>query len=132
MALAVLRILGIGSGFPHTVVVAMNVSSGKLNSKDIVKVENQVLHEEALKKISIVSPHATVNIIRDYKVAEKHHVSLPQELRGILKCPNRNCISNDAQERVSSFFICEREEPAEFRCHYCGTLVEAEKAEIIA
>lgn len=132
MALTVLRILAIGSGFPHAVVVAMNVSSGKFASKDIVKVENQVLDEEALKKISIVSPHATVNIIKDYKVAGKHHVSLPQELRSILKCPNRNCISNDGLERVNSFFICEREEPTEFRCHYCETLVEAEKAEILA
>jgi aspartate carbamoyltransferase regulatory subunit len=132
MALTVLHILGIGQGFPHTVVVAMNVSSGKIGSKDIVKVENQVLDEETLQKISIVSPHATVNIIRDFEVAAKHHVSLPKEIHGIVKCPNRNCLSNAAHERVSSFFFCEREEPAEFRCHYCETLIAAESVELIA
>ena len=132
MALTVLRILGIGAAVSHSVVVAMNVPSGALAHKDIVKVENQVLDEEALKKIAIVAPHATVNIIEDFEITAKHHISLPRALRGIIKCPNRNCISNQDHERVSSFFICEREEPIEFRCHYCEALLQAEQAELYA
>ena len=131
MAPAVLRILGIDRGFSDVVVVAMNVKSSQLGSKDIVKVENQILDEETLKKISIIAPQATINIVEDFEIVEKHGVSLPQELRGILKCPNRNCITNASTERVASFFVCEREDPVEFRCHYCEELVEAERSELI-
>ncbi len=130
MAPAVLKILGIDRGFSDVVVVAMNVKSSQLGSKDIVKVENQILDEETLKKISIIAPHATINIVKDFEIVEKRGVSLPKELRGILKCPNRNCITNST-ERVESYFVCERKDPVEFRCHYCEELVEAEQAELI-
>lgn len=132
MAPAVLRILGIDRGFSNTVVVAMNVKSSQLTSKDIVKVENHVLDEEALKKISIIAPQATINIVENFEIVEKHGVSLPKELRGTVKCPNRNCITNAPQERIPSLFICESEVPVEFRCHYCEELVEAERVELIS
>ncbi len=131
MAPAVLRILGIDRGFSDVVVVAMNVRSTQLGSKDIVKVENQILDEETLKKISIIAPQATINIVKDYQIVEKRGISLPQELRGILRCPNRNCITNFPAERVQSFFICEKENPPQFRCHYCEELVEEARVELI-
>jgi len=130
MAPAVLKILGIDRGFSDVVVVAMNVRSKKLGSKDIVKVENRILSEEALKKISIIAPQATINLVEDFRIVSKHGVSLPKELRGVLRCPNRNCITN-SEEGVESFFTCEREEPVLLRCHYCEDLVEAEEAELI-
>lgn len=129
MAPTVLRILGIDQGFRDSVIVAMNVKSEKLGSKDIVKVENQVIKEEELKKISIVSPQATVNIIKDFAIAEKRQVELPQELVGIVKCPNRNCITNSS-ERVPSHFIVESKDPLELRCHYCEELVEENEVEV--
>lgn len=130
MAPAVLRILGIDRGFSDVVVVAMNVKSSHLGNKDIVKMENQILDEETLKKISIIAPQATINIVEDYQIVDKRGVSLPKELRGILKCPNRNCITN-SPEFVQSLFICKREDPPEFRCHYCEELVEADRVELI-
>jgi len=129
MAPTVLRILGIDEGFSNVVVVAMNVRSGKLGHKDIVKVENRILSESLLRKIAIVSPEATVNIIREFKVAEKRKVELPKELRGIVRCPNRNCITN-SEERVESYFVIESKSPLRLRCHYCEELVEGEKVEI--
>lgn len=129
MAPTVLRILGIDEGFSNVVVVAMNVKSGKLGHKDIVKVENRILSESLLRKIAIVSPDATVNIIRDFKVAGKHTVELPKELKGIVKCPNRNCITN-SEERVESYFALESKSPLLLRCHYCEELVEGDRVEI--
>jgi len=130
MAPAVLKILGIERGTSDVVVVAMNVRSQKLGSKDIVKVENQILDEETLKKISIIAPQATINLVEDFSIVEKHGVSLPKELHGIIKCPNRGCITN-SPEGVESFFVCEREDPVEFRCHYCEELVGADRVELI-
>ncbi len=129
MAPTVLRILGIDEGFSNVVVVAMNVKSGKLGHKDIVKVENRILSESLLRKIAIVSPDATVNIIKEFKVAEKRTVELPKEIKGIVKCPNRNCITN-SEERVESYFVIERKSPLELRCHYCEELVEGDRVEI--
>lgn len=130
MAPAVLKILGIDRGTPEVVVVALNVRSRELGRKDIVKIENRIIDEETLKRISIIAPQATINLIENYQIVEKHGVSLPKELRGILRCPNRKCITN-SPEGVSTLFICEREEPIEFRCHYCEELVEADHAELI-
>jgi aspartate carbamoyltransferase regulatory subunit len=130
MAPAVLKILGIEAGVSDIVVVAMNVRSGQLGRKDIVKIENVILDEEMLQKIAIIAPQATINLIENYSVIRKHKVSLPRELRGVVRCPNRNCITN-APERVQTFFILERENPVELRCHYCEELVEGDHVELI-
>lgn len=130
MAPAVLKILGIERGCPDTVIVAMNVRSNRLGLKDMVKVENRALEAETVKKIAIVAPQATVNIIRDMKVAEKIQVELPQELIGIIRCPNRNCITNSS-ERVVPHFTVESRDPLTMRCHYCESLVEGPAAELL-
>jgi aspartate carbamoyltransferase regulatory subunit len=131
MAPTVLRILGIDHDTSELVVVAMNVKSSLMGSKDVVKVENQVLNESTLKKISIIAPQARVNIISDYQVSEKREVSCPHELLGIVKCPNRNCISTDLNEDVESYFLCEEHEPLRLRCRYCEIIVDADLAEIL-
>ncbi len=130
MAPAVLKILGIERGCPDTVIVAMNVRSNRLGLKDMVKVENRALEAETVKKIAIVAPQATVNIIRDMKVAEKIQVELPQELIGIIRCPNRNCITNSS-ERVVPYLTVESRDPLSMRCHYCESLVEGPAAELL-
>ncbi|MBI1730009.1 aspartate carbamoyltransferase regulatory subunit [Candidatus Acetothermia bacterium] len=131
MAPTVLRILGISDGASNVVVVAMNVKSSKLGQKDIVKVENQILDEQKFQKISIIAPQAIINIIDNYQVVEKRGVSCPHELEGILKCPNRNCITADRLEKMLTYFVCEKEEPLILRCHYCETSVAADRAEIL-
>jgi aspartate carbamoyltransferase regulatory subunit len=127
MAPIVLRILGIDAGCSDTVIVAMNVRSQRLGVKDIVKVENRALKAEVVKKIAIVAPQATVNIIKEFEVIEKIPVELPAELIGIVRCSNRNCITNSG-ERVTSYFVVESKDPLQLRCHYCETLVEGNEA----
>lgn len=128
MAPMVLRILGVERGFPEVVVMAMNVRSQKIGFKDVVKLENQFIPDELVKKIAIVAPQATVDTIKDFKVAQKRAVELPSELFGIVHCPNRNCITNSV-ERVASHFTVERRESVCLRCHYCEGLVEGESVE---
>ncbi|MFQ5794460.1 MAG: aspartate carbamoyltransferase regulatory subunit [Candidatus Bipolaricaulia bacterium] len=128
LAPQVLNILGIDRDFPSTVIVAMNVQSLRHQSKDIVKVENQILDKQEMNKIAIISPNATINIIQGFEVIEKRKVTLPHELIGIAKCPNRNCITN--HEAIESFFIVECEAPLELRCHYCEDLFGEDRVEI--
>ena len=116
-ALKVLHILGIPKSSTSIVSVAMNVKS-KYGKKDIVKVENRELAPQEVDKIALISPKATINIIRDYEVAEKHKVKLPDEVIGILRCSNPTCVSN-SNEPVKSRFIVLNKDPLEIKCYYC-------------
>jgi aspartate carbamoyltransferase regulatory subunit len=122
-ALDVIKILGITGRVDGVVTVAMNVPSKKLDTKDMVKIEGRELESEEVDKIALLAPHATINIIRNYKVVEKQRVKLPNIIRGIVKCANPACISN-SKEPVQPTFYVESEEPLRVRCHYCGYIME--------
>jgi aspartate carbamoyltransferase regulatory subunit len=122
-ALDVIKILGITGHVNLVVTVAINVPSKKLGTKDMVKIEGRELKSEEVDKIALLAPHATINIIRNYKVAEKQRVKLPNILRGIVKCANPACISN-SKEPVQPTFYVESEEPLRLRCHYCSYIME--------
>ncbi|MEM0350483.1 MAG: aspartate carbamoyltransferase regulatory subunit [Archaeoglobaceae archaeon] len=119
-ALLVLKILGIDENTKETVSMALNVPSKKMGKKDIVKVEGLFISEEKLNKIALIAPNATINLIREYKIEKKFKVKLPEIVKGILKCPNRMCISNAKEPVESIFYISLRGNEAVAKCHYCG------------
>jgi aspartate carbamoyltransferase regulatory subunit len=123
-ALNVLKILGIHAGTDAALSVAMNVRSKQMGRKDIVKVEDRELKPEEVDKIALIAPNATINIIRDSEVVEKHKVFLPQSIEGIIRCANPNCISNVEREPVVSRFTTISEQPLRFRCVYCERMIE--------
>lgn len=123
-ALNVIKILGIDGRGGGVITIAINVPSQKLGVKDIVKIEGRELKPEEVDKIALIAPHATINIIRNYKVIEKQRVKLPSMIHGIVKCINPACISNSENEPVKPIFYVESEEPLKLRCHYCGTIME--------
>ena len=116
-ALKVLHIMGVPGSTSNVVSVAMNVKS-RIGKKDIVKVENRELDPKELDKIALIAPKATINIIRNFEVAEKHTVSPPKECVGIIKCSNPTCISN-AREPVKSRFLLTSSDPPRVKCYYC-------------
>ena len=117
-AVKVLHILGIPKGFSSIISVAMNVKS-KYGKKDIVKVENRELDPHEVNKIALIAPKATINIIRDYEVAEKYKVKLPDEIIGMVRCSNPTCVSNAASEPVKSRFIVMNKDPPRIKCYFC-------------
>lgn len=125
-ALNVIKILGINGRSNGVVTIAMNVPSRKLGVKDIVKIEGRELNPEEVNKIALIAPHATINIIRNFKVVEKERVKLPSIIHGIIKCTNPPCISNSESEPVKPIFYVESEEPLRLRCHYCGHVMGKE------
>jgi len=122
-ALDVIKILGITGRVNEVVTVAINVPSKKLDVKDMVKIEGRELNSEEVDKIALLAPHATINIVRNYKVVEKQRVKLPNIIREIVKCANPACISN-SKEPVQPTFYVDSEEPLHLRCHYCGYIME--------
>jgi aspartate carbamoyltransferase regulatory subunit len=93
-ALEVVKILGITGREKRTMSIAINVPSKSLKTKDIVKIEGRALNPQEINKIALISPHATINIIRNYMVVEKSEVKLPHVIENIIKCTNPICISN--------------------------------------
>ncbi|MEM2104793.1 MAG: aspartate carbamoyltransferase regulatory subunit [Candidatus Bathyarchaeia archaeon] len=122
-ALDVVKILGITGKEKRVITIAINVPSKRFKNKDIVKIEGRELNPGEVHKIALVAPHATINIIRDYRVVEKQRVVLPNVIEGIVKCANPACVSN-SNEPVKPKFYVKSEEPLILRCHYCGYVMD--------
>ncbi len=115
----VLKILGIDDNFRDALTFAMNVPSRDLGKKDIVKVENRDIDTSEINKIAIIAPDATINIIKDYRVVKKEKVTLPEQITGIIKCPNPKCITNKEREPITSIFMVKQINPLILVCKYC-------------
>jgi aspartate carbamoyltransferase regulatory subunit len=122
-ALDVAKILGINRLEKRVITIAINVPSKNFKRKDIVKIEGRELNPQEVHKIALLAPHATINIIRNYRVVEKQRVKLPKVIEDIMKCANPACISN-SNEPVQPRFYVEDEEPLLLKCHYCGFIME--------
>jgi len=122
-ALLVLKILNITGEEGVVIAVVMNVESRKLGKKDIVKIEGRFLRMEELNKISLIAPTATINIIKDFKVYSKQRVSIPEKIKGILKCSNPSCITNQDREPVESSFTIISKTPLKVKCDYCDQIM---------
>ena len=119
MALIVLEMLGI-TGIEGTVAtLSMNVQSKKSTRKDIVKIEKRFLHRNEINQIALISPSATINEIKDYKVVNKFQVELPEVVIGFPKCINPRCITN-AREPPKQTYYVKSISPLKIRCKYCN------------
>jgi aspartate carbamoyltransferase regulatory subunit len=118
-ALNVVKILGITGTTHETLSIATNVPSRNMKCKDIVKLTNRELSKEEVDRIALISPRATINIIRNFKVCEKKGVEIPTLIEGIVRCPNPGCISNTNEPIQSRFKVL----PNGLHCHYCDWVI---------
>jgi aspartate carbamoyltransferase regulatory subunit len=125
-ALHILKILNLPDDETANVTVAMNVSSGEIGRKDIVKIENRELDPSELNQIALIAPKATINIIRDFEPVKKDKIVLPKTITSIIKCTNPKCITNFESEPITPVFNVVREYPPVVRCHYCEKLIKTE------
>jgi|MonGeyMetagenome_1017769.scaffolds.fasta_scaffold321302_2 aspartate carbamoyltransferase, regulatory subunit len=119
-ALMVLRVLRLRGG-EGRIALVMNVESRRLGRKDIVKIEGKELGDDELNLISLIAPTATINVIKDYAVVKKFQVKLPDVVKGVVKCRNPRCITNQPREdAVATFKVIRSDQPL-LQCLYCGT-----------
>ncbi len=111
-ALRIVNLLKLSTKLP--VIIAMNVESPRHGKKDMIKIEDKVLSKQETDKISLIAPKATINIIRSGKVSDKRRVAPPDEVRGLLVCPNRKCITN--HEDCGTRFLKNGEN---YKCCFC-------------
>lgn len=98
------------------VTIGFNLKSSKLGKKGIIKIANRFFTNDEINRISVVAPNVVLNVIRDYKVAEKHAVVMQDTLKGIVRCKNPQCITNN--EPMQTVFHW-NEDTHKLTCHYC-------------
>lgn len=114
-ALKIVRFLNLPN-HKKVVTIGLNLPSRAMGNKDLIKVEGRELTPEEANEVSLIAPKATVNIIRNYKIAKKFKLQLPKSIAKFIVCPNLKCITNF--ERMDTLFNVE-EKHGRLRCAYC-------------
>lgn len=120
-ALNVIKILGIVGSTTETLSIATNVPSRNMGKKDIVKISNRELSKEEVDRIALISPRATINIVRNFKVCEKQGVEIPVLIVGSVRCPNPGCITRTNEPIKSRFAVLP--DGKGLRCIYCDSVI---------
>lgn len=112
----VVNLLGL-ENLNSPITIGVNLTSKKINRKGIIKISDKFFTDDEISRLSVVAPNVVLNIIKDYEVVEKKEVKTPEELRGIIKCNNPKCITNN--EPMQTIFHVIDKERKILKCHYC-------------
>lgn len=99
------------------ITIGQNLRSKKIGQKGIIKVEDKYFTQDELNRLALVSSEIVVNIIEDYEVVEKKNVQLPDDIVGLVRCPNPKCITNN-EPMKSAFRLLDRQQEI-MQCKYC-------------
>jgi aspartate carbamoyltransferase regulatory subunit len=108
------------------VTIGYNFLSKKLGKKGIIKVEDKFFTDEEISRLSVVAPNIVLNIIHDFEVVEKKTVTTPEVIRGIVRCNNPKCITNN--EPMKTLFHVAN---GMLTCHYCEKEQDINKVELV-
>ena len=112
----VVNLLGLQNS-DSNITIGNNLKSQKLGKKGLIKVADRFFSDEEISRLSIVAPNVQLNIIHDYEVVEKKKVIMPDVVKGIVKCSNPKCITNN--EPMTTIFHVLCKENGVLKCHYC-------------
>ena len=108
------------------VTIGINYPSQKVGNKGIIKVSDKFFTDDEISRLSVVAPNIILNIIRDYEVVEKKTVVPPDEIRGIVRCNNPKCITNN-EPMPTCFHVAN----GVLTCHYCEKEQDINKVELV-
>lgn len=111
------------------VTIGYNLSSKMVGTKGIIKVSDKFFTDDEISRLSVVAPNVVLNIIKDYEVVEKKTVETPDELRGIVRCNNPKCITNN--EPMSTVFNVVDKKHGILKCHYCDKEQYIDNVELV-
>ena len=100
-----------------TIAMIMNAKSNKMGRKDIIKIECPIEAVD-LDILGFIDHNITVNIIKGDEIVEKRKLTLPKQIKNVIKCSNPRCITSIEQE-LQQIFILTDEEREVYRCKYC-------------
>lgn len=122
----VVKLLGLDK-FTQPVFIGNNLESQVMNKKGLIKISDKFLTEAEINKLAIVCPNIRLIVIRDYEVAEKRMVTLPNTIINIVKCANPVCITNN--EPMKTYFNLK--DATTIKCRYCGKEQQLDNIKLI-
>lgn len=99
-----------------TVAIIKNVHSKKMGSKDIIKIDSDM--QVDLDVLGYIDSDITVNIIKDGILCEKKKLTLPEQIKDVIKCKNPRCITTTERDLPHIFKLTDSETKT-YRCIYC-------------
>ena len=109
--------------------IGQNYHSEKVGTKGIIKVSDKYFTNEEISRLSVVAPKVVLSIIKGYEVVEKKMVETPDELKGIIRCNNPKCITNN--EPMQTVFRVVNKQLGTVRCHYCDKEQDIKLVELV-
>ena len=101
------------------VAIIKNAKSNKMGKKDIIKVECSIDALD-LDILGFLDHNITVNIIQGDRIVEKRKLSLPKEVKNVIRCKNPRCITS-IEQGLDHVFILTDPDKQVYRCKYCET-----------
>lgn len=98
--------------------LGVNLLSNSMKRKDLIKIEEGILTQAQLDIIAIFASEATINQIENFEVIHKSKIVIPQDVIGVIACPNKLCISNH-EPMASRFVVDSRRQGIQLCCRYC-------------
>lgn len=113
----------------NQVLFGTNLDSKKYGKKGIIKVRDKYFTDEAINKIALVAPYATLIEIKAFKVTVKKQVTVPDQIEKFVKCFNPKCITNI--EQVPTRFRVVDKDDLRVLCCYCEKITKKENISFI-
>lgn len=99
------------------VAIIKNAKSNKMGKKDIIKIECPIDIID-LDILGFIDHNITINIIENEEIVDKKALTLPKEIKNVIKCKNPRCITSIEQE-LPHIFVLADEQKEIYRCKYC-------------
>ena len=100
-----------------SVAIIKNARSSKMGKKDMIKVECPIDALD-LDILGFIDHNITVNVIKDGEIVDKMPLTLPKEIKNVIRCKNPRCITSIEQEFPHIFVLCDLKKEV-YRCKYC-------------
>ena len=97
------------------VAIIKNAKSNKMGKKDIIKIECPIDIID-LDILGFIDHNITINIIENEEIVDKKALTLPKEIKNVIKCKNPRCITS-IEEGCDHIFALTRS--GRYRCIYC-------------
>ena len=126
-ALVIAELLNIGS--ENEMMIGLNLHSEKIGKKDLIKIENKELTDKEMNSIALISPQATLTVIKNFTVEKKSKVKLCNVVEDLITCPNPKCITN-VEKNVKTVFYVTHDNEITVRCKYCEKKYQVDEIKI--
>lgn len=124
----VIKVLGLDH-IEKPITFGTNMESKKLGRKGLIKISDVYLEEKDINRIALITETAGINVIRNYKVAEKKEITAPKKIFGLAKCVNPKCVTN--HEKISTRFTVVNDGEISLKCDYCDKITEKKNFKIM-